>query len=1095
MAEIDPVILQLKAQDAEYKSSLKDVIRLNDQVSGAILVAANKIDAAADRMIAAFQQMATSDKAAATAIAQAEAAKQAAVDKATAAIEAAATAQANSEKEAAAAIEAASRQVEMAKEQVAAAATEAAREEARAVQEAAIAEEKAAKEQRQAAADAAKAAKDAAKAAEKAANDEKRAHEKAADAAQKAARDKEIAAKRAADAIQANADRVQSGIRNIALSIGAYVTVNQLSEMSDSFTRLQNNLRIAGLEGEAMKAVQDRLFASAQKYGVEIEGLSNLYGQLTQASKELGASQSDIFGLTDAVSASLKITGISSQEASGALLQLTQALRGGKIQAEEYNSLLDGLYPLLEAAANGSTRFGGSVSKLTALVKDGKVSSQEFLQAILAGADGLEGKAANATLTLSAGYTTLNNALTVYFGEADKANGVSTALGETFGTIAQNLDTLIPAIAAISIGLGVNYVGAMAAARIATIQTQVATVGLRAALIGLVGNPVILAVGALAAGVAYLALTNGNASKSTNALTDQQQALNQVLAADRTDRIAGSTGKLTNARAQLTKETIALAKAEAYLRAQQAEKALNLAKRGVREEQDVTYEAIPGSRQRRPVITTREVALSDRRARGGDGSTEQSRALDAASKEFIAAGKAVNAVRAAEKEVANAPVTTPAATVADGPDKKKSRSGPTAEEITTRYNDDLSRLKAEQLQAELQVTTDAQKRADLQTELLDIEYKQRLADINASKEYSEERKAALRKELNALFGMDEKGSTVAGPANVYSAVFKDLSDQQKQMAQDALASEREALEAEADLITNRKDRLAAEQAILGIVEQEERQRLELQIANGQILDAAKARAELERRLAARREGLDRQYESPLEQRRREVRQTAANMGDAIEQIDIDAVDRLADGLANASTEYIKLGGIAGDVINGIIQDLVRLAAKQALFGSNGGAGIIGSIGSFLGLGGSSSVGGISAEAQSWLDNYTPKGFATGGYTGDGPRNEVAGVVHRGEYVIPANAVDRIGIQNLAALTSGDTSAARAMTGVTAAGMGARPVQQTVVVKVEANDYFDARVDQRATQVAAPIGVAASAQARNAAGSDATRAARRRIPGR
>jgi hypothetical protein len=233
----------------------------------------------------------------------------------------------------------------------------------------------------------------------------------------------------------------------------------------------------------------------------------------------------------------------------------------------------------------------------------------------------------------------------------------------------------------------------------------------------------------------------------------------------------------------------------------------------------------------------------------------------------------------------------------------------------------------------------------------------------------------------------------------------------------------------------------------------------------------------------------------LEQRRREVRQTAANMGDAIEQIDIDAVDRLADGLANASTEYIKLGGIAGDVINGIIQDLVRLAAKQALFGSNGGAGIIGSIGSFLGLGGSSSVGGISAEAQSWLDNYTPKGFATGGYTGDGPRNEVAGVVHRGEYVIPANAVDRIGIQNLAALTSGDTSAARAMTGVTAAGMGARPVQQTVVVKVEANDYFDARVDQRATQVAAPIGVAASAQARNAAGSDATRAARRRIPGR
>ncbi len=222
----------------------------------------------------------------------------------------------------------------------------------------------------------------------------------------------------------------------------------------------------------------------------------------------------------------------------------------------------------------------------------------------------------------------------------------------------------------------------------------------------------------------------------------------------------------------------------------------------------------------------------------------------------------------------------------------------------------------------------------------------------------------------------------------------------------------------------------------------------------------------------------------------------------------DANERIAEDFKRKQEDQLHaLAGLYEDLFRGgtdaIWSDfkamgfriIAETLAKFTLGQINGGAGIIGSIGSFLGLGGSSSVGGISAEAQSWLDNYTPKGFATGGYTGDGPRDEVAGVVHRGEYVIPANAVDRIGIQNLAALTSGDTSAARAMTGVTAAGMGARPVQQTVVVKVEANDYFDARVDQRATQVAAPIGVAASAQARDAAGSDATRAARRRIPGR
>lgn len=45
-------------------------------------------------------------------------------------------------------------------------------------------------------------------------------------------------------------------------------------------------------------------------------------------------------------------------------------------------------------------------------------------------------------------------------------------------------------------------------------------------------------------------------------------------------------------------------------------------------------------------------------------------------------------------------------------------------------------------------------------------------------------------------------------------------------------------------------------------------------------------------------------------------------------------------------------------------------------------------------------------------------FKDGGYTGDGNPNDVAGIVHRGEYVVPAEAVDRIGVGTLEAMTSG-----------------------------------------------------------------------------
>lgn len=158
------------------------------------------------------------------------------------------------------------------------------------------------------------------------------------------------------------------------------------------------------------------------------------------------------------------------------MLQLGQALRGGKIQAEEYNSLLDGLYPLLEAAAGGSDRFGGSVAKLTAAVKDGKVSSKEFFDAIIAGSDALEGKAAKANLTLSSSLTTLTNALTVYVGESDKSSGASVVMGAAIGKLAENIDILIPALATIAVMFGSKYVAAAAAATFSTTAKAAADV-------------------------------------------------------------------------------------------------------------------------------------------------------------------------------------------------------------------------------------------------------------------------------------------------------------------------------------------------------------------------------------------------------------------------------------------------------------------------------------------------------------------------------------------------------------------------------------------------------------------------------------------
>lgn len=62
-------------------------------------------------------------------------------------------------------------------------------------------------------------------------------------------------------------------------------------------------------------------------------------------------------------------------------------------------------------------------------------------------------------------------------------------------------------------------------------------------------------------------------------------------------------------------------------------------------------------------------------------------------------------------------------------------------------------------------------------------------------------------------------------------------------------------------------------------------------------------------------------------------------------------------------------------------------------------------------------------------------FAAGGYTGDGGKYDVAGVVHRGEFVFNSAAVNRIGLDNLQAMHRGSNSAGSSSGGGGGSGGG------------------------------------------------------------
>lgn len=230
--------------------------------------------------------------------------------------------------------------------------------------------------------------------------------------------------------------------RGLVAGFAGGAVARQLLRLSESATRIDNSLKVAGLSGAELEKVYQGLAKAAKENGAPIETLAALYGKAAQAQKELGVSTEELLGFTNNVALALHVAGTDAQTASGALLQLGQALGSGKVQAEEFNSILEGAPTIAQAAAAGLKEAGGSVSQLKQLVVDGAISSEAFFRAFEAGSVILEEKAANATFTVAQATTNLWNSLTDVVREFNNSTGAGERFAQGINNVASAIDNV-----------------------------------------------------------------------------------------------------------------------------------------------------------------------------------------------------------------------------------------------------------------------------------------------------------------------------------------------------------------------------------------------------------------------------------------------------------------------------------------------------------------------------------------------------------------------------------------------------------------------------------------------------------------------------
>lgn len=637
---------------------------------------------------------------------------------------------------------------------------------------------------------------------------------------------------------------LKSSLAGLAPVLAGAFSAAAVLKYADAYTALQNRLKAAGLEGAALKRVEDSLYESANRNGVAVEATAELYQRAAMARNNLGASEEQLLALVSGTSAALKLQGTSASEASGALLQLGQILGGSKVQAQEYNSLIDQLPVILQAAADGSGKFGGQISTLTALVKDGKVTTQEFFAALLKGLGDVETRAATATPTVAAAFQTLNNEIGRFVGQTDQGLSATQRMAQGIVALSENLDTVVLVVGAVATLMGGRFVlsmtagsGAMIANGIATVRLAAFQTAMTASLTGtttativatgamarfnamIAANPIgaaIIAVAALAAGLVYLNNRFGESAIAARALdaavTASDKALDEyekaaraaanATAANREEMNLAAAAALNEARARVidTKAIYAQTAALAKQRAAAAEAADAAASGPMAGLSGPSYS---------PGLNAGTSDLASRRANA---------AASAAKAEADAAEARLNSIIADARS--GAFVETPRAPPAEDEKKRRAASGPTPEE--------LARQRAVlDLQGEIELLR-AQGRtveADARQDTLDV--------LNLTKQYEEagftNAKAKAETQVAAL-----------ATARLAAAAAEEAKRQAEGEAQAADLTRGFVLEmlgVQEALALTERDSLAVRREILAVRQEERRLALEAAAADKEATEA------------------------------------------------------------------------------------------------------------------------------------------------------------------------------------------------------------------------------------------------------------------
>lgn len=231
---------------------------------------------------------------------------------------------------------------------------------------------------------------------------------------------------------------------------------NQFVKAADSYTELQNRMRLVTESTAQMVAATESVFDIAIQTNQSLNSTSEVYQRFAKNAKQLGLTQTEVASLTETVSKAVAMSGASAVSAEAALMQFGQAMASGELRGEELNSVMEQTPGLADAIAKG---LGVTTAELKAMGKSGELTIPKVIDALKKAKDSVDSDFTKRVLTVSQAFTNLETNMVKTIGELDKANGITRIFADGINFAANNLEMLIKLTGALVAAGGIAFIG------------------------------------------------------------------------------------------------------------------------------------------------------------------------------------------------------------------------------------------------------------------------------------------------------------------------------------------------------------------------------------------------------------------------------------------------------------------------------------------------------------------------------------------------------------------------------------------------------------------------------------------------------------